>query len=152
VLNHATTHSRDRSTQFEKTLSKTLKYGLLIFGITIIAVVGFIGYGLSLMEIEDQYGDYQNIYYKSKDSDIIVNKETSEFGIVGKNWKRLNVWTKETDSTDLYTFASKASYYSNIKIYRPKTEIERIKKMNFSDIQKLIAEKRIELILEHQNE
>lgn len=81
-----------------------------------------------------------------------VNEETSEFGIVGKNWKRLNVWTKETDSTDLYTFASKASYYSNIKVYRPKTEIERIKKMDFSDVQELIAEKKIELILEHQNE
>lgn len=118
----------------------------------IIAVIGIVGYGLSLMEIEDQYGDYQNIYYKSKDSDIIVNGETSEFGIIGKNWKRLNVWTKEKDSTDLYTFVSKASYYSNIKIYRPKTEIESIKQMDFSDIQKLISENKIELILEHQNE
>jgi len=133
-------------------LSKALKYGLLIFGIVIITVVGFVGYGLSLIEIEDQYGDYQNIYYKSKDSDIIVNGETSEFGIVGKNWKRLNVWTKEKDSTDLYTFASKASYYSKIKVYRPKIEIEKIKQMEFSDIQKLIAENKIELILEHQNE
>lgn len=133
-------------------MSKALKYGLLIFGIVIITVVGFVGYGLSLIEIEDQYGDYQNIYYKSKDSDIIVNGETSEFGIVGKNWKRLNVWTKEKDSTDLYTFASKASYYSKIKVYRPKIEIEKIKQMEFSDIQKLIAENKIELILEHQNE
>ncbi len=133
-------------------MSKALKYGLLIFGVVIIAVIGIVGYGLSLMEIEDQYGDYQNIYYKSKDSDIIVNGETSEFGIIGKNWKRLNVWTKEKDSTDLYTFVSKASYYSNIKIYRPKTEIESIKQMDFSDIQKLISENKIELILEHQNE
>jgi hypothetical protein len=133
-------------------LSKALKYGLLIFGILIISVVGLIGYGFSLMEIEDQYGEYQNIYFKSKNSDIIVNEETSEFGIVSKNWKRLNVWTKEKDSTDLYTFASKASYYSIIKVYRPKTEIERIKQMDFSDIQKLIVEKKIELILKHQNE
>ena len=133
-------------------MNKGLKYGLLIFGIAIIAVVGLIGYGLSLMEIEDQYGDYQNIYYKSKDSDILVNEETSEFGIIGKNWKRLNVWTKEKDSTDLYTFASKASYYSNIKVYRPKTEIERIKQMDFNDIQELITNNKFELILEHQNE
>ncbi|MCD8450349.1 hypothetical protein LNI98_11685 [Tenacibaculum dicentrarchi] len=133
-------------------MNKGLKYGLLIFGIAIIALVGLIGYGLSLMEIEDQYGDYQNIYYKSKDSDILVNEETSEFGIAGKNWKRLNVWTKEKDSTDLYTFASKASYYSKIKVYRPKTEIERIKQIDFSDIQELIANNKFELILEHQNE
>lgn len=133
-------------------MNKGLKYGLLIFGIVIIIVVGFIGFGLYSMEIEDHYGDYQTIYYKSKNSDIIVNEETSEFGIVGKNWKRINIWTKEKDSTDLYTFASKASYYSNIKVYRPKTEIEKIKRMNFSDIQKLIAENKIQLILEHQNE
>ena len=124
----------------------------MVLGIAITAVAGVIAYGLSLMEIEDQYGDYQEIFYKSKDSDIIVNEETSQFGIVGKNWKRLNVWTKKMDSTDLYTFASKASYYSKIKVYRPKTKIEKIKQLNFSDIQKLIAENKIELILEHQNE
>jgi hypothetical protein len=152
VLNHATNHIQDRSTQFDQPMNKGLKYGLLVFGIVMITVIGFIGFGLYTMGIEDQYGDYQNIYYKSKDSDIIVNEETSEFGIVGKNWKRLNIRTKEKDSTDLYTFASKASYYSNIKVYRPKTTIERIEQMNFADVQKLISEKKVELIFEHQNE
>ena len=133
-------------------MSKALKYGLLIFGIVIIAVVGFIGFGFHAMEIEGHYGDYQEIYYESKDSDLIVNEETSEFGIVGKNWKRINIKTKEKDSTDLYTFASKGSYYSKIKVYRPKTTIERIEQMNFADVQKLISENKVELILEHQNE
>jgi len=133
-------------------LSKTLKYGILIFGIVIIAVVGLIGFGLHSMEIEDHYGDYQDIYYESKDSDLIINEETSEFGIVGKNWKRLNIQTKETDSTDLYTFASKASYYSNIKVYRPKTSIDPIEKLDLSKVKKLISEKKVKLILEHQNE
>jgi hypothetical protein len=133
-------------------LSKALKYGLLISGIVIVAVVGLIGFALHAMEIEDHYGDYQEIYYESKDFDLIINEETSEFGIVGKNWKRLNIQTKEKDSTDLYSFASKASYYSNIKIYRPKTTIEPIEQMNFADVQKLISEKKVELILEHQNE
>lgn len=104
------------------------------------------------MEIEDHYGDYQEIYYKSKDEDIIVNEETAEFGIVGKNWKRINVRTKEKDSTDLYSFASKVSYYSKIKIYRPKTEIKQIEQMDLADIKKLIDEKKVKLILEHQNE
>jgi hypothetical protein len=133
-------------------LSKALKYGLLISGIAIIAVVGFIGFGLHAMEIEDHYGDYQEIYYESQNLDIIVNEETSEFGIVAKNWKRLNIRTIEKDSTDLYTFASKESYYSKIKLYRPKIEIEKIKQMEFNDIQKLIAENKIKLILEHQND
>ena len=148
----ATFHIQDRSTKFKQTLSKALKYGLLISVIVIIAIMGFIGFGLLTMEIEDHYGDYQKIYYESKKSDIIVNEETSEFGIVGKNWKRLNIRTKEKDSTDLYAFASKASYYSNIKVYRPKTTIERIEQINFADVQKLISEKKVELIFEHQNE
>ncbi|WP_338761740.1 hypothetical protein WAF17_16095 [Bernardetia sp. ABR2-2B] len=133
-------------------MRKALKYGLLTSSIVIITVVGLIGFGFHTIEIEDHYGDYQEIYYKSKDSDLIVNEETSEFGIVGKNWKRINIKTKEKDSTDLYTFASKGSYYSKIKVYRPKTTIERIEQMNFADVKKLISEKKIELILEHQNE
>ena len=124
----------------------------MVFGIAVIVVSGLVGFGLHAMEIEDHYGDYQEIYYKSKDSDIIINEETSEFGIVGKNWKRMNVRTKEKDSTDLYTFASKASYYSKIKIYRPKTEIEKIEQINFTDLQRLIVENKLKLILEHQNE
>jgi len=143
---------QNRSTQFKQTLSKVFKHGILVSGVVIIAIIGFIGFGLLTMEIEDHYGDYQEIYYESKDSDIIVNEETSEFGIIEKNWRRLNIRTKEKDSTDLYTFASKASYYSNIKLYRQKTAIERIEQMNFEDVEKLISEKKIELILEHQNE
>jgi hypothetical protein len=133
-------------------LSKALKYGFLIFTILIIAIVGIIGFGFHAMEIEDHYGDYQEIYYESKDSDLIVNEETSEFGIVEKNWKRINIKTKEKDSTDLYTFASKVSYSSNIKVYRPKSTIERIEQMKFTDIQELISEKKVELVFEHQNE
>ncbi len=133
-------------------MKKILKYGVITLAVVIITIVGFIGFGLRSMEIEDQYGDYQMIYYKSKDGDIIVNEETSEFGIVSKNWKRLNIRTKENNSIDLYTFVSKVSYYANIKIYRPKTAIEEIAQMDFPDIQNLIEKEKIELILEHQNE
>jgi len=133
-------------------LRKTLKYGLLIFGIAIIVIIGLLGFGLRKMEIEDHYGDYQEIYYESKDSDIIINEETSKFGVIGKNWRRINVRTKEKDSTDLYTFASKASYYSKIKVYRPKAKIEKIERKNFTDLQRLIAENKLKLIFEYQNE
>lgn len=49
--------------QFKQTLRKALKY----------AVVELIGFGFHAMEIEDHYGDYQEIYYESKDSDLIVS-------------------------------------------------------------------------------
>ncbi|WP_055445599.1 hypothetical protein [Lacinutrix mariniflava] len=65
-------------------MNKGLKYGLLIFGIVIITVVGFIGFGLYSMEIEDHYGDLKELYYDSKSGDIILNKSTSEFGIIEK--------------------------------------------------------------------
>lgn len=133
-------------------MKRQVKFIILTTLIILIGIIAFFGFGFYAMEIEDQYGDYQEIYYKSKDTDIIINEETKEFGIVGKNWKRLNVWTKEKDSMDLYTFANKVSYYSKIKVYRQETKIEGIKQMDFSDIQKLITEKKIKLILEHKNE
>lgn len=33
------------------------------------------------MEKEDHYGDLQELFYASKDGDLIFNKTTSEFGI-----------------------------------------------------------------------
>jgi len=67
-------------------------------------LIGVIGFGFYAMEIEDHYGDLQKLYYNSKSGDIIVNKTTSEFGIVEKNWKRINIRTKEKDSTDLWNW------------------------------------------------
>ena len=133
-------------------MNKGLKYGLLIFGFAIIVLMVFVAFGLYTMEIEDHYGDYQEVYYVFQDGDIIVNEETSQLGIVGKNWKRLNIWTKEKDSTDLYFFAIRKSHNSTIKIYQPQTEIKGIKQMEFESIKELITEKKIKLILEYPKE
>ena len=133
-------------------MNKGLKYGLLIFGFAIIVLMVFVAFGRYTMEIEGHYGDYQEVYYVSQDGDIIVNEETSQLGIVGKNWKRLNIWTKEKDSTDLYFFAIRKSHNSTIKIYQPQTEIKGIKQMEFESIKELITEKKIKLILEYPKE
>ena len=133
-------------------MNKGLKYGLLIFGFAIIVLMVFVAFGRYTMEIEDHYGDYQEVYYVFQDGDIIVNEETSQLGIVGKNWKRLNIWTKEKDSTDLYFFAIRKSHNSTIKIYQPQTEIKGIKQMEFESIKELITEKKIKLILEYPKE
>jgi hypothetical protein len=50
----------------------------------IILIVCFFSYAYYLMEIEDQYGDYQNLHFESKTGDLILNKSTSEFGIIEK--------------------------------------------------------------------
>ena len=61
----------------------------------------FIIWGLYLMEIEDRYGDLQQVYFDSKNGDIIINKQTKKYGIITKNWKRVNILTKENDTIDL---------------------------------------------------
>ena len=133
-------------------LNKLIKYKLLIFGILIVTIVGFVSFGLYTMQIEDHYGNYQEIYYKSKDGDIIINEESSKIGIIRKNWKRLNVLVIENSSIDLYTFASEVGHYSKIKVFRPKTKIEKIEQMNLIAIRKLITENKAELIIEYKNE
>ncbi|WP_055446226.1 hypothetical protein [Lacinutrix mariniflava] len=115
-------------------MNKGLKYGLLIFGIVIITVVGFIGFGLYSMEIEDHYGDLKELYYDSKSGDIILNKSTSEFGIIEKNWKRLNIRTHKKDSTDLYNWVYQNGIETKAEIYRPIIETENINSLNYSEV------------------
>ncbi|WP_010520744.1 hypothetical protein [Aquimarina agarivorans] len=127
-------------------MNKTLKYGFGIFGAIIVFILGFITFGLYLMQIEDSYGDYQEIYYKSKDLDIIVNEGTSEFGIIEKDWKQLNVKVNKHRVIDLNAFVFKVNAITKIKVYRPKEEFDNLEQMNWRDLQKLISEKKLELI------
>lgn len=115
-------------------MNKGLKYGLLIFGIVIITVVGFIGFGLYSMEIEDHYGDLKELYYDSQNGDIILNKSTSEFGIIEKNWKRINIRTHKKDSTDLYNWVYQNGIETKAEIYRPIIETENINSLGYSEV------------------
>ncbi|WP_179320968.1 hypothetical protein [Winogradskyella helgolandensis] len=115
-------------------MNKGLKYGLLIFGIVIITVVGFIGFGLYSLEIEDHYGDLKELYYDSKSGDIILNKSTSEFGIIEKNWKRINIRTQKKDSTDLYNWVYQNGIETKAEIYRPIIETENINNLGYSEV------------------
>ncbi|MDI9309727.1 MAG: hypothetical protein QM535_05895 [Limnohabitans sp.] len=54
------------------------------------------------MEIEDHYGDLQEIYFESQSGDLIINTQTKKFGIITKNWKRANVITQQGDTLDLF--------------------------------------------------
>jgi len=44
----------------------------------------FIGWTLYLVEIEDHYGDLQEIYFDSKTGDIIINKQTENLVLFRK--------------------------------------------------------------------
>jgi hypothetical protein len=127
-------------------MNKALKYGLLIFGIVIITVVGFIGFGLYSMEIEDHYGDLKELYYDSENGDLIVNKTTSEFGIIEKSWKRINIKTQQKDSTDLYNWVYQNGTETKTEIYRIiRNEID-LKGITYLELKKKIEKSKLKFI------
>jgi len=130
-------------------MSKILKFGILIFGIIIITIVGFIGFGLYLMEIEDNYGDLQELYYKSKSGDIIINKTTSEFGIIEKNWRRINIRTKTKDSTNLYNWVNHNRVKTKTEIYRGKFRANELNDITYSELKKRIEKSEFKLIIKN---
>jgi len=127
-------------------LNKKLKYGLLIIGTTLTLIIGFIGYGLYLMEIEDHYGDLKELFYASKDGDLILNKTTSEFGIIEKNWKRIKVNNSKEEPTDLYNWVYKNGIQTNSEIYRPSKKLN-FENLNLNEINNLIESKNLKFII-----
>jgi hypothetical protein len=116
---------------------------------TIIALIGvavFIDFGLYAMEVEDHYGDLQELYYDSKTGDVIVNKTTSEFGIIEKNWKRINIRTQKKDSTDLYNWIYKNGTEIKAEIYRPKSRKTELNGITYSELKNMIDNSELKLI------
>jgi len=127
-------------------MNKALKYGLLIFGIVIITIVGLIGFGLYSMEIEDHYGDLKELYYVSENGDLIVNKTTSEFGTIEKNWKRINIRTQQKDSTDLYNWIYQNGAETKSEIYRAKNGETELNGISYSELKKMIEKSELKLV------
>ena len=93
------------------------------------------------MEIEDTYGDNQDIFYNSKQGDLVVNHETKEFGEISKSWTRFYV-VKQADTVDIYEWWDD----KNIQIYRPADKGILVNKINYEDIDRLVNRKELELI------
>ena len=126
-------------------MKSKIKIIFLTLTIGIIFIVCFLGYGMYLMEIEDQYGDFQNIHFESKTGDLIINKSTSEFGIIEKTWKRTNIRTKEKDSTDLYFWIYKNGVETKTEVYRTKSETELVG-IKYSELLKKIKKSELKFI------
>lgn len=100
------------------------------------------------MTIEDHYGDLQQVYFDSKSGDVIVNKQTKKFGIITKNWKRVDVITKESDTLDLYDLIYTTQVENKYEVFRSENELK-IKDLTFDKIVKLKDEKLIETIIKN---
>lgn len=120
---------------------------LLITAFVITAFVGMLGLGLYTMEIEDHYGDAQELYYKSKTGDIIINRNTSEFGIVEKSWKRINIRTSTKDSTALYNWIYQNGKETTVEIYRPKSQFKLLEETSLSELKNMIDKSEMVLVI-----
>ena len=117
---------------------------ILISIITILVVL----FGLYLMEIEDHYGDLQEVYFDSKSGDIIVNKQTQKFGVITKNWKRADVITKENDNLDLYELVYINQIENKYEVFRSEKELK-TKELTFDKIVELKEKKLLETVIKN---
>jgi hypothetical protein len=121
-------------------MNKKLKIILGILGLLILGVVAFIAIGLYGMEIEDTYGDNQDIFYNARQGDIVVNHETKEFGEIRKTWTRFYL-TNKLDTVDIRDWWND----KNIEIYRPVDIETSDNDFSYTDIDRLRDEGKLEL-------
>ena len=126
-------------------MNKKVKIGLLIFGLVVIATLLSMTYGFYLMEIEDHYGDNQEIYFQSRQGDIVVNRDKRELGTIEKDWKRIKI-IDNPDTVDRWSWLTE----DNIEIYRPRINGLTVKNLKYEDIENLIDDKKIELIIKNR--
>ncbi|NDK57150.1 hypothetical protein [Pontibacter fetidus] len=100
----------------------------------------FIAVGLYGMEIEDRYGDNQDIFYRSRQGDIVVNHQTKQFGEIKKTWTRFYVVNK-LDTIDTNDWWDD----KNIEIYEVTDSESLDKSFNYSDFDTLKEEGKLEL-------
>jgi hypothetical protein len=91
---------------------------------------GLFLYGGYLMDVNDRYGDLEDLYWQSKEGDIIVNKLNSEVGIVTVDWHRIYVMknSKKIELEEFLDASNKQKYVA--EVYRPKNRIENVKDIN----------------------
>ncbi|MCD0464769.1 hypothetical protein [Flavobacterium sp. ENC] len=126
-----------------------MKKKIIVFGVVILLLLlGFISGGLYLAEIEDHYGDLQEIYFDSKTGDIIINKQTGKFGLITKNWKRAYVIAKENDTLDLYDLIYVNQHENKYEVLRSDKDLK-IKDLSFEKIIQLKKDNLIETIIKN---
>ena len=133
-------------------MKRRMRIIILTTIISLIGVAVFIGFGLYTMEIEDHYGDIKELYYDSNSGDIIINKTTFEFGIIEKNWNRINVRTQKKDSTDLYNWIYKNGTETKAEIYRAEYGEPELNGISYSELKKKIESSKFKLITKNYSE
>lgn len=129
-------------------MSKTLKILLTSFIITVIAIICFVGFGLYAMEIEDTYGDYQNIFYNTNEGDIIFLENNKRVGTIKKSWKRINILFSDSSIFSLFEFMESNHDNLHIKIYSSNNGNYLKSIRNYKDLNICIQEDKVKLVFE----
>lgn len=121
-------------------MKRVVRSIFIFLGFLIAGAVAFVFAGLYTMDIEDTYGDNQDIFYGSGRGDLVVNHDTKEIGKINKTWTRFYV-TYGSDTVDIGQWWDN----KNIEIYQP-VDIE-ISETNigYSDLERLKEEGRLVL-------
>jgi hypothetical protein len=99
------------------------------------------------MEIEDQYGDLQGFYFKSKSGDIMIFGDYEKIGLVDKTYKRIRVINSQEDTVDLYIwFYDDRFPIGSNTLFRPKQEIA-LDELNKEVIQEKIERNKLKEIM-----
>ena len=101
-----------------------------------------------MMEIEDRYGDLQEIYWKSKDGDIVFNKLNSSSAVIEKDWRKMYVKINGKLVNIDEWLDPNNKYNFDLVIYRPKEGLENTKNLNRIEIENGIGNSSLEFITE----
>lgn len=97
------------------------------------------------MQIEDTFGEIEDIYYNSKDGDFIVNKDLKQFGFIKKEWTKMHI-INQKDTLDWSNW-----YDDRVEVYRVNDNKNLdIQKINYDDLMKKIKEGQIKLVYQHK--
>ena len=125
-----------------------IKKILVSIVLIVLTLSGVIAFGLHSMEIEDHYGDLQDVYFDSESGDIIVNKQTQKFGIITKNWKRTDVITTENDTLDLNELIYSNQVQNKYEVFRSEKELK-IKELTLEKILDLRKKNLLETVIKN---
>ena len=114
---------------------------LAAFGLLVIGLGGYIFFGLMAMQIEDTYGDNQDIFYNSREGDLVVNHDTQELGQISKTWTTFKIM-HNAETLDINEWWDD----KNIEIWRTLDEDISLVSVEYDDVDRLNREGRIERI------
>ena len=123
---------------------KLFKRVSIFFSVLILLVIIFIHFTLKSVDIEDRYGDLQDLYWNSKNNDIALNKKNFKCAIIKKENNRIYV-VENSIKIDIEYWLNHEDIDYDVEIYRPK-EKNGIEKLNSAQLSELIKNKNMELI------